>query len=307
MSQSGDAGPASDPAITDGRVKHKHKETECHHLGAEQAAEDSSSSIISLPSSIRHASKKVKAMIQVRAKDYPGPKQIMTAFLLWKRLELEMTTMMKLMMVPLPIQIRTKIPIPKLKLVSLNKWKRLIWVQLILCSDNKLAQLWKAAIYAFFTPLPDIKFCGTLIQLMPAPLVLYDDTFTSVGETMFSIIDKELSKHKPKNRSIVSMLKRFGSKIISYSIWPHTKMEVRSHPFNLFANHGFKCLMKMGHPEHYIPHPMTVSHDMKTIFAKTCNQISKYLRMLDGLLSFATDAWMSPNHCAYVALIAHFV
>ncbi len=40
------------------------------------------------------------------------------------------------------------------------------------------------------------------------------------------IVEKELMKQKLKNGLIVMMLKRFGSKIISYSTHPHTKMEV---------------------------------------------------------------------------------
>ncbi len=118
------------------------------------------------------------------------------------------------------------------------------------------------------------------------------------------IVEKELMKRKPKNGLIVMMLKRFGSKIISYSTCPHTKMEVQwvwhlincrwqyspqisaesicwcaesLHPFNLFADRGFKSLMKTGHPQHYIPHPTTVSCDTKTMFVRTRNHISKYL------------------------------
>ncbi|PBK73743.1 hypothetical protein ARMSODRAFT_868845, partial [Armillaria solidipes] len=60
-------------------------------------------------------------------------------------------------------------------------------------------------------------------------------------------------------------------------------------------------------PKHYIPHLTTVSHDTKTVFAKTHRHISNYLQKLNGLLSFATDAWTSPNHRAYIALTVHFI
>ncbi len=50
-------------------------------------------------------------------------------------------------------------------------------------------------------------------------------------------------------------------------------------PFNLFADRGFKSLMKTGRPQHYIPHPTTVSRDTKTVFARTRNRIAKYLRV----------------------------
>lgn len=41
------------------------------------------------------------------------------------------------------------------------------------------------------------------------------------------VVRKELAKNKPKNRCIVVMLKRFRSKVISYSTCPHTKTEVQ--------------------------------------------------------------------------------
>ncbi|PBK85577.1 hypothetical protein ARMGADRAFT_941794, partial [Armillaria gallica] len=190
---------------------------------------------------------------------------------------------------------------------------------------DKLIKLWKAAIYAFFGPLPDIEYNsdGHMYHSVrclncPHKITCYPDTADagSTGalwchiwkcwgnevlaaadamkdlEKSCDIIEKELMKQKLKNRLIVTMLKRFGSKIILYSTHPHTKME---------------SLMRTSHPQHYIPDPTTVSCDTKTMFARTHNCISKYLRKFDGMLSFATNAWTSPNHCGYVALTIHFV
>ena len=63
--------------------------------------------------------------------------------------------------------------------------------------------------------------------------------------------------------------------------------------------------MKTSRPEHYLPSPSTVSRDVKTVFASTRKRIAKMLREYDGCISFATDAWTSPNHKAYVAVTAH--
>ena len=63
--------------------------------------------------------------------------------------------------------------------------------------------------------------------------------------------------------------------------------------------------MKTGRLEHYVPSPSTVSRDVKTVFAATRKRIAKMLREYDGQISFATDAWTSPNHKAYVAVTAH--
>jgi hypothetical protein len=41
------------------------------------------------------------------------------------------------------------------------------------------------------------------------------------------------------------------------------------------------------------------------VFAHTHERIAKILEDYEGDISFATDAWTSPNHYAYVALTAH--
>jgi coproporphyrinogen III oxidase len=64
--------------------------------------------------------------------------------------------------------------------------------------------------------------------------------------------------------------------------------------------------MKTGRPEYYIPSPTTVSRDVKQVFANVRKRIGKMLQEHDGKLSFATDAWTSPNHKAFVAVTVHF-
>lgn len=80
--------------------------------------------------------------------------------------------------------------------------------------------------------------------------------------------------------------------------------------------------MKTGRPEIYIPSASQVSRDVKLVFARTRQRIAKMLQVsllfqsmtristhtrqeYDGRLSFATDAWTSPNHYAYVAVTVH--
>jgi len=84
--------------------------------------------------------------------------------------------------------------------------------------------------------------------------------------------------------------------------------------------------MKTGRPEYYIPSTSTVSQDVQIVFARMCAWIGQMLQVSlnsvvvfnlemardspiakehAGLISFATDAWTSPNHLAYVAITAH--
>lgn len=80
--------------------------------------------------------------------------------------------------------------------------------------------------------------------------------------------------------------------------------------------------MKTGRPESYIPSAETLSRDVKNVFVRVRERIAKMLRVssrqfnkikyiltlfeeYDGKVSFATDAWTSPNHKAFVAITVH--
>ena len=86
---------------------------------------------------------------------------------------------------------------------------------------------------------------------------------------------------------------------------------------------GFQRLMKTGRPHYKIPSSKTVARDIHVVFRKVKERITKmlqvniliviqtkfYLTILkeyDGRLSFATDAWTSPNQRAFVAITVHF-
>jgi hypothetical protein len=86
---------------------------------------------------------------------------------------------------------------------------------------------------------------------------------------------------------------------------------------------GFHRLMKTGRPQYKIPSRRTVARDVHVVFGRVKERIAKmlqvsnlivlqnnnYLTMLkdyDGRLSFATDAWTSPNQRAFVAITVHF-
>jgi hypothetical protein len=93
-------------------------------------------------------------------------------------------------------------------------------------------------------------------------------------------------------------------------------------PFSIVEDEGFKTLMKTGLPNHYIPKRCTVARDVKQVFKKTWKRIQKMLKVRpisckvyttesdvldhDRALSFATDAWTSPNHKVLVAITVHF-
>ena len=51
-------------------------------------------------------------------------------------------------------------------------------------------------------------------------------------------------------------------------------------PFSIVEDRGFKSLMKTGRPEYYIPSASTVSRDVRLVFARTRERISKMLQVI---------------------------
>lgn len=78
-------------------------------------------------------------------------------------------------------------------------------------------------------------------------------------------------------------------------------------PYEIVSDRGFQSLIKTGRPHYYIPSPSTVSRDVRLVFVNCRIRMARMLRSYDGALSFATDAWTSPNHQAYVAVSVHLL
>ncbi|KIK77449.1 hypothetical protein PAXRUDRAFT_166803, partial [Paxillus rubicundulus Ve08.2h10] len=103
--------------------------------------------------------------------------------------------------------------------------------------------------------------------------------------------------------SITVEFKRKGKGKVVYSHQKHTHTEMRH----------FQSLMKTGRPGYYILSPLTVSRDVKLVFACTRQRVAKMLQASEpyiniehtGMLSFTMDAWTSPNHCVFVAFSVH--
>ncbi|KAH7918953.1 hypothetical protein BV22DRAFT_1023794, partial [Leucogyrophana mollusca] len=176
---------------------------------------------------------------------------------------------------------------------------------------ERLMEDWTAPVYAFFHPVPEIEYvkghqshvfkydakrCKHNVQCY---LDTGDATSTGNlckhikscwGEDVLDAVAGQTAKdaHKTVVNSILqtgtitAAFKHKGKGKVTYSHCQHTKTET--------SYCGFQSLMKTGCPEYYIPLPSTVSCNVKLVFAE---------------LNFATDAWTSPNHKAFVAVSVH--
>ncbi|KAF5356700.1 hypothetical protein D9758_013728 [Tetrapyrgos nigripes] len=148
------------------------------------------------------------------------------------------------------------------------------------------------------------------------------DAIATVKELTVPDAHKSLSRYLRDGTITMAFQRgRKGRGTVTYSPKQHTRAETRaelvrwvaesSRPFAIVKDRGFQCLMKTGRPGYYLPHPTTIARDVKTVFAKTCLRIALMLKLMktikeyDGDLNFATDAWTSPNHRAYVAVSVH--
>jgi len=93
--------------------------------------------------------------------------------------------------------------------------------------------------------------------------------------------------------SITAAFERTGKGKVTYSHRQHTTTESRAEivrwvaeskrPFKVVSDRGFQSLMKTGRPGYYIPSPVTVSRDVKRVFANARKRVAKMLQV--GVIS----------------------
>ncbi|KAJ7488459.1 hypothetical protein B0H11DRAFT_1720432, partial [Mycena galericulata] len=138
-------------------------------------------------------------------------------------------------------------------------------------------------------------------------------------------VDSAIAGQGPKNPdgSIFAVFARAGQKPLTVTHRAHTDAEARTRPPNIVNDRGFRTLMTAGRPNLHLPSARTISRDIQASFMKCKATIDKLLQVCScylrkwyfcalmavqnhpGQLSFATDAWTSPNHRAFVAWTVH--
>jgi len=76
-------------------------------------------------------------------------------------------------------------------------------------------------------------------------------------------------------------------------------------PANITSDPELIELLTTGHPHRKVPSPSTVRRDVNAAYLKCRERIAKLLQDHPGRVHFATDAWTSTNHHAFVAWTVH--
>lgn len=142
-------------------------------------------------------------------------------------------------------------------------------------------------------------------------------------------------EHANRSSGIFKFFARKGKQPVKYSHRVHTNPEVRyvflyyilihpcrpltincsahlvkwltenNRPINVINDRELRDLLTAGRPSVQLPTNCTISRDIQASFDKCRERIAKLLREHPGRLHFATDAWTSPNHRAFIAWTVH--
>ncbi|KAF8173556.1 hypothetical protein K438DRAFT_1610677, partial [Mycena galopus ATCC 62051] len=115
--------------------------------------------------------------------------------------------------------------------------------------------------------------------------------------------------------SIFASFARAGQRPVNITHRAHTDVEARAHivrwiaeanrPVRIVEDRELKELLGAGRPGFNMPSRRTVARDLNVAYEHCSGRVKTLLEEYPGRLSFATDAWTSPNHRAFVAWTVH--
>ncbi|KAJ7366043.1 hypothetical protein DFH08DRAFT_617433, partial [Mycena albidolilacea] len=117
---------------------------------------------------------------------------------------------------------------------------------------------------------------------------------------------KGVAADASRDGSIFAAFARSGQRPVNASHRTHTRPEFRTcivcwiaeanRPLKIVEDRQLQDLLTAGRPDLTTPSRSTVARDLKAVYERSADRVKKLLTEYDGRLSFATDAWTSPNH-----------
>ncbi|KAG2337343.1 hypothetical protein BDR05DRAFT_978537 [Suillus weaverae] len=172
---------------------------------------------------------------------------------------------------------------------------------------------WVSPVYAFFEPKPHIiEHDGHCDAWSMGNMQKH--VRSCWGDEILQAVDqaKDVVGGILQNGSITALFKQKGKGKVTYSHCQHTRTETKAevvywvaerlYPFEIIKDRGFQSLMKTGRPQYYLPLPVTMSHNVWLVFARTRQLIADMTKAWSsinehkGKINFTTDGWTSANH-----------
>ncbi|KAJ3756101.1 hypothetical protein EV360DRAFT_29144, partial [Lentinula raphanica] len=78
-------------------------------------------------------------------------------------------------------------------------------------------------------------------------------------------------------------------------------------PFVIVRDRAYRWLQKEGRANHYVPSNETVARDLKKLYLASKKQLTKELQDYEYLVPVELDCWTSPNHHAFISIMAKII
>ncbi|KAJ3965910.1 hypothetical protein EV361DRAFT_771498, partial [Lentinula raphanica] len=76
------------------------------------------------------------------------------------------------------------------------------------------------------------------------------------------------------------------------------------HPFLIVQDRGYQWLQKEGRPNYFVSSDVTVARDAKKLYVASKQQLVQELDTYEYFVLIELDCWSSPNHHAFMSIIA---
>ncbi|KAJ3816595.1 hypothetical protein F5880DRAFT_1494115, partial [Lentinula raphanica] len=142
-----------------------------------------------------------------------------------------------------------------------------------------------------------------------------DDTLAAVNDTTLEKAREAVSKFKKSKQTTLTLVKKYGAhrshlhETLADPRFFCSVVTVRwaaesARPFVIVRDRCYRWLQKEGRPNHYVPSNETVAQDLKKLYAASKTQLAKELQAYDFLVPVELDCWTSPNHYAFMSIMA---
>ncbi|GJF00030.1 hypothetical protein PsYK624_163070 [Phanerochaete sordida] len=174
--------------------------------------------------------------------------------------------------------------------------------------------LWRSFVYDHFeAPVivivdGEVKYkfiCKTSPSTKPLTRARWDDSTSNLVRHVNAC--KKTSKPPPGQKAIDAFAQ--GSTYnpakfrIKLSIW----IARRHRPYAIVQDPEFLEILQMLNSKVEVPHPTTISRDIREIFEITRRAVGKMLQAHPGRLHLCLDGWTSPNVISFLGITVHLV